>query len=246
MDYSLLRATTPEDKMRVDEFVREHFLPDMPLIRVFGVEDLPPPRESTPPQTETAQQKGDFCVMAQNNQGDIVGVAINRIIPPCRPLASDTLEDKKDKYNFRHKQQNSFGGQVHLKKSKMLEMIEFMDWVEVEARLDTLPQKTIELRVLAVHREWRRRGVARRLAEESVRQAREAGHQAIRTCCTSEYTARLARSLGWRQHYCLRYLDYPGDVQLTPHQTHEYVYYYVTELDQEKEWEIVFIEDYYA
>ncbi|XP_054275071.1 uncharacterized protein LOC128994501 isoform X2 [Macrosteles quadrilineatus] len=200
MDYKVVKAESQEDKARIEHFINDFFFPDNPLTNIFGLEELPPP----PPSPRPPKADGDFTFMAVDAQGNIVGVAIN-------------------KASVDH----DFGTEVHPKVKKL---IEFMDWVEVEARLDTLPEKTIELRVLAVHREWRRRGVARRLAEESVRQAREAGHQAIRTCCTSEYTARLARSLGWRQHYCLRYLEYPGDVQLTPQQTHECIYYYVTDL----------------
>ncbi|KAG8327722.1 hypothetical protein J6590_012770 [Homalodisca vitripennis] len=121
-----------------------------------------------------------------------------------------------------------------MKASRTFELVEFMEFAEEEAELTRLPERTIELRILSVSKEWRRQGVARKLTEESMRVARDAGFEAMRICCTSEYTARLVRRLGWREHYRLAYKDYPKlsgrDIQLTPTPGHEHLYYYVIEL----------------
>lgn len=115
-----------------------------------------------------------------------------------------------------------------------VQMVELMHYAELQAGLDKLPERTIELRILSVRQDWRQRGLARRLAEGSVREARESGFKAMTVCCTSEFTARLVRSMGWRQLYRLAYRDYTSltgrevDMKITP--PHEYLYYYVTDL----------------
>lgn len=110
----------------------------------------------------------------------------------------------------------------------------FLDFITIQEQLDKLPQRWIELRVLMVTEEWRGRGVARRLVERSIQEAKAAGFRALAMCCVNEYTARLARSLGWKEHYRLAYRDYPRlsgrNVQLIPNPPHEHVYCYYTEL----------------
>uniref|UniRef100_A0A1B6KQS5 N-acetyltransferase domain-containing protein n=1 Tax=Graphocephala atropunctata TaxID=36148 RepID=A0A1B6KQS5_9HEMI len=203
MDITVVQVTSEEEKMKVEDFIHEHFLPDMPLVEAFGVGNCPPPRPSAP---RTGAK--DFYVKAMDSQGRTVGVAINRVDPH-----PDTESDTPP---------------------KVKKLIEFMEFAEEEAQLSKLPEGTIELRILSVSKEWRQRGVARKMAEESMRLAKAAGFEAMRVCCTSEYTARLVRRMGWREHYRLAYKDYPKlsgrDVHLIPTPEHEYLYYYVVQL----------------
>ncbi|XP_046668417.1 uncharacterized protein LOC124359577 isoform X2 [Homalodisca vitripennis] len=203
MDITVAKVTCAEEMIQMEDFINEHFLADMPLVQAFGLEDCPPPRPSVPMSGHE-----DFYIKATDNQGRVIGVAVNRISPHMHTESDTPPEVKK--------------------------LVEFMEFAEEEAELTRLPERTIELRILSVSKEWRRQGVARKLTEESMRVARDAGFEAMRICCTSEYTARLVRRLGWREHYRLAYKDYPKlsgrDIQLTPTPGHEHLYYYVIEL----------------
>uniref|UniRef100_A0A1B6L6K2 N-acetyltransferase domain-containing protein n=1 Tax=Graphocephala atropunctata TaxID=36148 RepID=A0A1B6L6K2_9HEMI len=113
-------------------------------------------------------------------------------------------------------------------------MVDFMDFVEENGQLHEISGKTIELFVLSVSSEWRQRGIAKRLVEESMRLARDAGFETMTIFCTGEFVARIPRSLGWREYYRLAYKDYPmlsgKDVHLIPIPPHDHVYYFVINL----------------
>ncbi|XP_046665161.1 uncharacterized protein LOC124357399 isoform X1 [Homalodisca vitripennis] len=148
----------------------------------------------------------DFIVKAIDSAGTIIGFAIN-------------------KTNLKIYPQVSPDG---------LEIQEFFQFVKKNSKLDQLPKRTLELRVLWVSKEWRRRGVAKTLVEESMKEAKAAGFEAIRMCCGNEYTARLARRMGWQEQYRLAFQDYPKlsgkNLQLSNAPGHDYIYYYVIDL----------------
>ncbi|XP_054273853.1 uncharacterized protein LOC128993831 [Macrosteles quadrilineatus] len=150
----------------------------------------------------------DFIIVAEDGQKNIIGFAANKV--------HATIIREPDP------------------SPEQLELEEFLEFITIQEQLDKLPQRWIELRVLMVTEGWRGRGVARRLVERSIQEAKAAGFKALTMCCVNEYTARLARSLGWKEHYRLAYSDYPRlsgrNVQLIPNPPHEHVYCYYTEL----------------
>lgn len=94
----MTKAST-EDKPRIDDFVHDHFLPDMPLIVAFGLEDLPPPPRS-PSSAKPPEHAQDFTLLALDSQGSIVGLAINRVNPTFQMDQETPPEVKKVNVSF--------------------------------------------------------------------------------------------------------------------------------------------------
>ncbi|XP_054274062.1 uncharacterized protein LOC128993945 [Macrosteles quadrilineatus] len=151
-----------------------------------------------------------FIIVAEDGHGNIIGFAASRV------HATATFTGEPD-YS-----------------PEQLELEEFLDFITSKEQLDKLPQRWTKLQELLVTEEWRGRGVARRLVERSMQEAKAAGFRALTMRCVNEYTARLARSLGWKEHYRLAYSDYPRlsgrTVKLIPNPPHEHVTCYYTEL----------------
>lgn len=162
--------------------------------------------DSRPPQSANGEE--DFTVKARTREGTIVGVAVNR----AKIVYQNTEVIEK----------------------KWMEMRNFLQFVAEDAKTSSLPEKTIELRILSMNPEYRGRGIAKRLTEESMRIAKSRGFEVMKMCCTSEFTAKIARSLGWQEFYRLAYKDYEkvssSQYVLKPAPPHEHIYYYITYL----------------
>ncbi|XP_046668313.1 uncharacterized protein LOC124359538 isoform X1 [Homalodisca vitripennis] len=163
--------------------------------------------ENSPPDTQPRiYGPEDFIVKATDSAGKIIGFAVNKTDIQTKP------KPPPDR----------------------IELREFLHFVKDSANLDQLPDRSIELRVLSVSKEWRQRGVARRLVEGSMKEAKAAGFKAMKICCVSEYTAVLVKKMGWREQYRLAYKDYPGlsgkNLHLKSVPGQDYVYYYVVDL----------------
>lgn len=113
-------------------------------------------------------------------------------------------------------------------------MYKFLEFVSDDARLSSLPEKTIELRILSMNPQYRGKGIAKSLVEESIRVAKSRGFEVMKMCCTSEFTAKIARSLGWQEFYRLAYEDYGkvsgSEYTMKPTPPHDHIYYYITYL----------------
>ncbi|XP_046668378.1 uncharacterized protein LOC124359560 isoform X2 [Homalodisca vitripennis] len=207
MDFTIKRADFPEDMKKIDDFIYEKFLPDMPLIRLFNI-DTSSPRHMLPSPHQPSPDSGDIYLKAVDVHGKIIGLAINKETVHFNNDADATPEWQR--------------------------MADFMDFVEKHAQLHQMTGRTIELFVLSVSSDWRQRGVARRLVEESMALARDAGFQTMTIFCTGEFVARIPRSLGWREHYRLAYQDYPTlsgrDVPLIAVPPHDHAYYFAIKL----------------
>lgn len=111
--------------------------------------------------------------------------------------------------------------------------MEFFHYFEEQAGLAD-QEGAVELWLLAVEEGWGWRGVGRRLVEESARLAVASGFRLLTMTCLNEHTARLAKGLGFREHYRLCYQDYPRlsgrAVQLKPTPPHHTLYFYVKDL----------------
>lgn len=107
------------------------------------------------------------------------------------------------------------------------------EFAKSQAKPDDFVDAT-EMLFLAVSPRGRSQGVGKRLVEECARTAKELGFKTMYMCCVSEFTARLAKSLGWKEHYSLPYGDYgklsgTGVIVNTP-PPHTHLRYYVTDL----------------
>lgn len=111
--------------------------------------------------------------------------------------------------------------------------MEFFHYFEKLAGLADL-DGAVELWLLGVVERWGRRGVGRRLVEESARLATASGFRLLTMTCLNEHTAKLAKGLGFREHYRIRYEDYPRlsgrAVQLKPTHPHHTLYFYIKDL----------------
>lgn len=71
----------PEDKEDIDNFIHNNFFKDMPLFRIFGIEEVPHRKTNDSEMDKITA----FVVKAVSREGDIIGVAINRnnrTVPP--------------------------------------------------------------------------------------------------------------------------------------------------------------------
>lgn len=82
-----------------------------------------------------------------------------------------------------------------------------LEFAKKEAKLDAMVDAT-EMYILSVSQEGRNKGVGKRLVQECVTVAKESGFKTMYMCCVSEFSARVAKSLGWREHSRLPYDDY--------------------------------------
>lgn len=150
----------------------------------------------------------DFILKAQKADGTIMGIAVNR----TKVIYPNT--------NFTE--------------TSWLQLRKFMEFVADDSRVSSLPEKTIELRILSMNPEYRGRGIAKSLVEESMRLAKSRGFEVMKMCCTSEFTAKIARSLGWQEFYRLAYKDYGklsgSEFVMKPTPPHDHLYYYITPL----------------
>lgn len=162
--------------------------------------------DNKPPPSANGEE--DFTVKAQTREGTIVGVAVNRA-----KIVYQNTEAVEQKW---------------------IQMRTFLQFVADDAKTSSLPERTIELRILSMNPEYRGRGIAKRLTEESMKIAKSRGFEVMKMCCTSEFTAKIARSLGWQEFYRLAYKDY-GKVSSSQYvlkaaPPHEHIYYYITHL----------------
>lgn len=82
-----------------------------------------------------------------------------------------------------------------------------MEYTKKEAKLDDLVDAT-EMYILSVSPEGRNKGVGKRLVQECMNVAKESGFKTMYIDCVSEFSARVAKSLGWREHYRLPFDEY--------------------------------------
>ncbi|XP_054273855.1 uncharacterized protein LOC128993832 [Macrosteles quadrilineatus] len=157
----------------------KEYYDSVPVGPMFGI--------TTWRSVEPTYSPDGFIIVAEDGHGNIIGFAASRV------HAAATITREPD-YS-----------------PEQLELAEFLQFITIQEQelLDKLPQRWIELQELLVTKEWRGQGVARRLVERSMQEAKSAGFRALTMRCVNEYTARLARSLGWKEHYHLAYSDYP-------------------------------------
>lgn len=162
--------------------------------------------DKKPPPPEYGKE--DFILKAQTGDGTIAGVAINRT---------------KVVYQNSGNLENSW-----------FQLRKFMEFVVDDAKVSSLPERTIELRILSMDPEFRGRGIGKVLVEESMKIAQSRGFEVMKMCCTSEFTAKIARSLGWEEFYRLAYKDYGklsgSEYVMKPTPPHDHIYYYITYL----------------
>lgn len=84
-----LDLAQPEDLKDIAKFINTNFFLDVPVIRMFGIEQVPSILErNDKPDEHTA-----FIVKATSAAGDIIGVAVNRSKEEEWPITEDT-DDK--------------------------------------------------------------------------------------------------------------------------------------------------------
>ncbi|XP_014261439.1 uncharacterized protein LOC106673741 isoform X2 [Cimex lectularius] len=119
--------------------------------------------------------------LAETFDGRIIGVCLNDEPPQIFPnIYTNTKEDVKM----------------------------FFKYMEDTSKINELAPNALEIRLMAVCNDWRKRGVASSLLKASEEAGRNAGFSFVKVYCTSNYSSQLFEKLGWRKVFSLSYKEY--------------------------------------
>ncbi|XP_015112260.1 dopamine N-acetyltransferase isoform X2 [Diachasma alloeum] len=215
MDYHI-RTVTADAKPKVLAFLRRFFFRDEPLNHSIGL--IPEGENSTCVELEEYSMSSldqNLSLMAVASSGAIVGVQINGITEPPE-------EEEPDYINTC----------ANPKFKKILKLLHHVD-KEVDIINRYPGKKIMDIRIISVDSNWRGQGVAAALFEKTIEIGRELGYDLIRTDCSSHFTARLCKRLGFEEIYSLGYVDYvdeSGKPVFTPATPHATITTYVRKL----------------
>ncbi|XP_063978800.1 arylalkylamine N-acetyltransferase 1-like isoform X2 [Diachasmimorpha longicaudata] len=216
MDYHI-RTVTADAKPKVLAFLRRFFFRDEPLNHSIGL--IPEGENSTCIELEEYSMSSleqNLSLMAVASSGAIVGVQING--------TTESPEEEEEPDYIKACENAKF--------KKILKLLHHVDQ-EVDV-LKRYPEKKImDIRIISVDSNWRGQGVAAALFEKTIEIGRELGYDLIRTDCSSHFTARLCKRLGFEEIYSLEYADYvdeSGKPVFTPTAPHTTIITYVRKL----------------
>ncbi|XP_075228965.1 arylalkylamine N-acetyltransferase 1-like [Lycorma delicatula] len=151
-----------------------------------------PPAIDTWPALQTLDQ--NLTLKAVTPEGEIVGVAIN-VIPREGIVVSIPGELGK-----------------------------FFDYIETDSKglLTKLENTTMELRIMAIDKNWRGKGVSKRLVEKSENLAKKLGRNNIFGMATGAFMEASFKRHDWKCVYRLLYKDYANQNKnfTTPQEPH--------------------------
>ncbi|XP_048511059.1 uncharacterized protein LOC105690149 [Athalia rosae] len=139
-------------------------------------------------------KEGMTIVALRRNDERVVGAAINTGSCPWDPRNLVCLADRCQCESI----QNLLKFYAHVTASPDL-------WKEY-----CVP-KIFECTYLSVSNECQGQGLAKRLVRDSWLLARDCGYRLFRIDCTSRYTAKIAKSFGWRCVWSIPYQKYMAD-----------------------------------
>lgn len=123
---------------------------------------------------------------------------------------------------------------LFIKYNLHFQIYKFLEFTKEDSKILSLPERTVELYILSVASDWRHKGIAKSLSEESVRIAKEQGFEMMKVVCVNQFTIMAVQSLGFQEFYTLRYSDYSkrsgNDVTLREFPPHDCLSIYVKDL----------------
>ncbi|KAG7204722.1 hypothetical protein KM043_005136 [Ampulex compressa] len=190
-----MRVALPPDYDRVLCFMNEAYYRHEPTMINLGLRGTEPSGALREIMHENVSE--GMTIIAEDPQDRILGAAVNTGSCPWDPQRSVEFGRRCEEGPAR-------------------DAIEFLAYVSskpnVWERFCVL--KVFECNNLAVAEEFRGRGIARRLLEESWCMARDCGYRLFRIDCTSRYTARIAEGFGWEKICTVPYCRYVRNGEL--------------------------------
>ncbi|KAK0087757.1 hypothetical protein PV325_000135 [Microctonus aethiopoides] len=180
-----------KDQQKIIAFLRRFFFRDEPLNH--SIQLIPEGENSTCIPLEeysTSSIDENLSFMAVSSTGTIVGVLLNG--------KTQAAEHGEPEYI------------TNCESPKFKKTLKLLHYVDQKANLiNRYPNKNgIDIRIISVDNNWRGRGIAAALFEKTIAIARELKYDYIRADCTSHFTAKLCKRLGFDSIYELRYADY--------------------------------------
>ncbi|RZB38781.1 dopamine N acetyltransferase, partial [Asbolus verrucosus] len=201
------------DKEEVLQFLRTFFIRDEPLNFSLGLLE----------GRATCAELEDYSIKDLNSglnlkavsNGKIIGVCLNGILNKgyVDEIEEACCEDKK-----------------------FAKILKLLDHVAVQSNIFShFPEidKAMTVKILSVDSSWRGRGIAKDLMNRTRELARELGCGIMTVDCTSHFTARALKKLGFECIYSLKYEDYKinGEVVFTPEKPHAAVTVYTQRIE---------------
>ncbi|XP_014598758.1 PREDICTED: dopamine N-acetyltransferase-like isoform X1 [Polistes canadensis] len=191
MDYHI-KIITRDDEHRVLKFLRRFFFRDEPLNQAVAL--IPEGEDSTCYELEDycrdSSLDNNLSLMAISSTGSIIGVLLNGKMDPC--------EEEEPEY---------INNCENLKFRKILRFLHYVD-KKVNADGKFRNQNILEIRIISVDTNWRGKGIAKALIENTTEIAREHGFDIMRADCSSMFSGKLCERLGFEAIFQINYSDY--------------------------------------
>ncbi|XP_034239246.1 dopamine N-acetyltransferase [Thrips palmi] len=210
------RVATPADADAIVDFARRFFFVDEPLtIAIRLMEGGGRCTELEDYCTESLAEGNSL--VSENADGEVVGIVLNgikrRIEGPCEPEELPPPEGQANT-KFRH-------------------IVRLLD--EADAQADVFGRfpdvdAYVDIKILSVHPDYRGKGIAKQLIDQSRELTRAQGMSMVRCVCTSFYTHKAVARLGFQHVHTMPYksfVDEQGRVVFDTEPPHDNVETYV-------------------
>jgi arylalkylamine N-acetyltransferase len=196
------------DREELLQFLRTFFIRDEPINDSIGLLD----------GRATCSELEDYSLKELDNGINLKAVSNGKIIGVClNGILERGYVDEIEEVNCNDK--------------KFAKILKLLDHVAVESKIFShFPDvdKAMTVKILSVDSSLRGRGIAKDLMNRTRDLARELGCGIMTADCTSHFTARALKKLGFECIYSLKYEDYKvnGEVVFTPATPHAAVTVY--------------------
>lgn len=113
---------------------------------------------------------------------------------------------------------------------RLLQIFELFDYIG--EKTSHLTEGLLEVHIITTDPDYRRQGMAKALVDVTEELARNNRLRGVKMACTSEFSAKLAQSLAYKESYRLAYSDYKdgeGRQVFFPPKIHTHVKLYTKE-----------------
>lgn len=197
-----VRLATKDDALQIDDHLKDYFYREEPINSSINLIDSIEMYNDLD-DIQSVDDGVSFVAIDKYNQ--IIGVCLSRL-----RQRFEVVED------------------VKVNNPKLNMIFKLLDCVEAEADIfRKFPEVDVILSVniISVSSKWRGRGVAQELLSETRKFAKQLGVHLIEVECTSYFSTRLMKKLGYKSIHAKKYADYVenGKPVFTPEHPHSEV-----------------------
>ncbi|XP_034945523.1 dopamine N-acetyltransferase-like isoform X2 [Chelonus insularis] len=206
MDYTI-KKIEPKDKPEVLAFLKRFFFRDEPLND--SIQLIPEGETSCPPLENYSMSsiEENLSLMAVSSSGSIVGVLLNGTTVAPEDSEEPDFIKECDHQKFR----------------KILKLLHHVDR-EANVVKRYPGKKILDIKIISVDNNWRGKGIAAELFKKTMKIAKELNYDYVRCDCSSHFTSKLCKRLGFEEIFELKYKDYvdqDGKPVFTPAPPHD-------------------------